>query len=367
MRNPFRRKHAAADEPAPEETAPPADPASDPSGDETDAVDVIDDETAESDAVGPDLASPVVHEPDATDGGEDTQASAEAVPVDDSLLLTSPVSVDDPDDAGSAEGATKSTKPRKPKKEKDPVKLQAKRFRRRRWRRRLMAWKWVIALLLAIVVLSAGIWALYFSSFFSVRNVEVEGADATTYVKPEMVTKFADVPTGEPLLTADLDLVRTRVQANLPPLKTVEVSRKWPDTVLVSVTMRTPVALVSIGGELRALDADGTVFLRGRLVPKGLPRVHSTAGTDADALSEAAQVADALPQRIAPRVDYVSVETIDSISLRMRDGRTVVWGSAQDSGDKARTLLSLMKAAPRAAQYDVSVPSQPQASGRRAN
>ena len=49
--------------------------------------------------------------------------------------------------------------------------------------------------------------------------------------------------------------------------------------------------------------------------------------------------------------------TVDQISLVLRDGRTVEWGSAEQSELKAEVLVPLLK---RPAQrYDVSVPGQP--------
>ena len=41
----------------------------------------------------------------------------------------------------------------------------------------------------------------------------------------------------------------------------------------------------------------------------------------------------------------------------LRDGRQVVWGSAEDSAAKAEVLVALLKEP--AKRYDVSVPGQP--------
>lgn len=236
-----------------------------------------------------------------------------------------------------------------------------RRFARRQWRRRWLAWKYVIVLVLVILLLCLGIWAAYFSSWLEVKGVDVQGNGV--YVSATDVRRFADVPIGDPLLTADLGAVRLRVEANLPAVKSVDVSREWPDRILIKVTERTPVAVVSIGGELRALDQDGTVFWHYDKAPAGLPRVSSVAGTTTDALSEAAQVAAALPPALAQRVDHVEVASVDAISLQLRDGRTIVWGGSADSDVKARVLLALMKTAPGAKRYDVSVPGNPVTSG----
>ena len=50
--------------------------------------------------------------------------------------------------------------------------------------------------------------------------------------------------------------------------------------------------------------------------------------------------------------------TIDQISLVLKDGRTVIWGSADESDTKAEVLATLL-ATVQAGTYDVSVPSKP--------
>jgi cell division protein FtsQ len=56
-------------------------------------------------------------------------------------------------------------------------------------------------------------------------------------------------------------------------------------------------------------------------------------------------------------VEYVAVNTVDTISLRLRSGQTVRWGSADDSTRKAEVLDVLLDH--KASLYDVSVPGQP--------
>ena len=71
-----------------------------------------------------------------------------------------------------------------------------------------------------------------------------------------------------------------------------------------------------------------------------------------------ATVVAALPQDLASRVDHVAVETVDQITLVMRDQREVLWGSAEESALKAEVVDKLL-AAQEASYYDVSVPGNP--------
>jgi cell division protein FtsQ len=229
-----------------------------------------------------------------------------------------------------------------------------RRFARRQWARRWLAWKYVVAVLLLVALLATGVWVVYFSSVLAVQGVEVTGA---TTAGAAQIRSVARVPAGEPLARLDLDRIRARVQA-LAVVRTADVSRQWPDQVLIRVQERRAIAVVEIGGRLRGMDADGVVFRDYRQAPPGLPHVQTSTETHSDALQEAARVISALPADLAQKVDHVEVETVDQISLVLGDGRRVVWGSAEESDQKAEVIAALLQA--RQAQvYDVSVPEQP--------
>ncbi|WP_193610671.1 cell division protein FtsQ/DivIB [Nocardioides lijunqiniae] len=229
-----------------------------------------------------------------------------------------------------------------------------RRFARRQWRRRWLAWKYVVSALLLLVLVVGGLVTVYFSDALAVDGVEVAGA---TTLSDDDVREAARVPLGEPLARVDLDLVRQRVEG-LAVVRSVEVSRQWPHEVLITVEERTPLAVVEVAGKVRALDEDGVVFGTFKKVPKGLPRVQTTATTSGEALREAARVVAALPEQLATRVDHVTVASVDAITLQLRSGIEVRWGSSSQSEEKARVLdkLVLQEAT---TYYDVSVPGNP--------
>lgn len=233
------------------------------------------------------------------------------------------------------------------------VRLARKRFARRQWARRWLAWRVVLAVLALVAALAGVVWLVFFSSVLAVKGVLVEG---TGVLDPREVRHVAAVPTGAPLAGVDLDAVAARVQA-LAPVLDVDVSRAWPDRVRVDITERVAVAVVDQGGVLHGVDGDGVMFRRYPTRPPSLPLLRIGAATEAEALAEAALVVETLPDAIASRVQYLSVSTVDTISLRLRSGQTVQWGSADESGHKAEVLAVLLEQ--RASMYDVSVPGQP--------
>ncbi len=208
---------------------------------------------------------------------------------------------------------------------------------------------------LAVVALVAtSVWLVFFSAVLAVAKVEVDG---NRPARPGPRPRGRRGPEGEQLALVDLEAISRRVAA-LAEVEDVDVTRSWPDGIRIDVTERTAIAVVELGGRLRGLDAEGVVFRDYRTAPKGMPRVRPTTSTGSDALAEAAGVVAVLPSDLAARVDHVEVQTIDQITLVLRDGRQVLWGSAEQSELKARVLPELL-AAQRAQVYDVSVPESP--------
>jgi cell division protein FtsQ len=235
------------------------------------------------------------------------------------------------------------------------VRAARRRFARRQWARRWLAWRGLAVALLAAAVVAGAVWLVFFSAVLAVAGVQVEG---TQVLDARQVRRAAVVPTGEPLATVDLDAVAARVEG-LAAVRGVDVSRAWPDRVRIAITERVAVAVVERDGVVRGLDEDGVVFREYPSVPEDLPLLRVGTGTRADALAEAATVAGVLPRALAARVSFIEVHTIDRIELRLRGGRTVFWGSAEESQNKARVVEVLLASTPRARTYDVSVPGQP--------
>lgn len=226
------------------------------------------------------------------------------------------------------------------------------RFARRAWSRRWATLRRLVTLLVLVALVAGAGWLVFVSSVLAVERVQVSGVRT---VSADRITGAAAVPVGEPLASVDVDEVRRRVE-DLPVVAQADISRSWPHTVSIEVTERTPVAAVRSGGGAgyRLIDGDGVMY-RTVSDPRDLPVM--TAGEHPRAAVEGAAVLAALPRGLAKRVAEVEATTMDSIELHLRDGRTVVWGSAERSALKAQVLGALIER--KASVYDVSVPGVP--------
>ncbi|MFF5492958.1 cell division protein FtsQ [Streptomyces aquilus] len=231
----------------------------------------------------------------------------------------------------------------------------------------------IIILAVALVLLGAGgVWALYGSQWLRVERVSVSGTGVLT---PAQVREAADVPLGSPLISVDTDAIEARLLRKLPRIDSVDVTRSWPHGIGLKVVERTPVLIVEKGGKFVEVDDDGVRFATVSRAPKGIPALELTLPESGSATAslrrfgddrlvrEAVRVAGDIPAAVARTTRTVKVRSYDDISLELSDGRTVAWGSGEKGAAKARTLTALLKAAPDARHFDVSVPTAPASSG----
>jgi cell division protein FtsQ len=146
------------------------------------------------------------------------------------------------------------------------------------WRTR----RWLtVSALLAAVVLCGGLWFTSLAGItdrlatdfgrsmlqasaragFVVREVFVVGREKTP---KETLLESLAVTRGMPILAVDLEGARQRIQA-LPWVRHASVRRLQPDTVIVEIVERRPLALWQHEKKFALIDEDGQVIQRGNV------------------------------------------------------------------------------------------------------
>lgn len=243
--------------------------------------------------------------------------------------------------------------------ERSPQDRSRRRFARRQWARRWLAWRPILVLVLLVGAIGFAVYSIYLSPWLRVEGADVTGTSQLT--ESEVLTA-ADVPTGDALARVDLTEVEARIEGRLTAVKAVDVSRQWPHDLRIEIEEWQPLAVVAEDTTYEFLAESGDTFTYAgmpRRVPDDLPLVRVGSGADLRALEEAASVVASLDVEVARLVDHLEVETADRIVLDLGDGRSVQWGSADQSDEKARVLLALLDQRPDAQTYDVSVPGLP--------
>lgn len=212
-----------------------------------------------------------------------------------------------------------------------------------------------IASVLAVVAL---IIVLLFTPLIGVRDVEVTG---TKRIDRADVVALADIPMRRSLLRIDTDAAE-RAVATLPQVESVSVVRSLPSTVRIEITERTPIAYFRAYDGIRLVDREGVPFHRVSTPPKRLPELHvDTVATDDPATRAATAVLTGIPGQLARRVVTVTAESPVSVELRLRGGKVIHWGDAEQIDRKSRVLAALLTRPGKV--YDVSSPELPTVSG----
>jgi cell division protein FtsQ len=228
------------------------------------------------------------------------------------------------------------------------------RLDRRRLVRRLTPLREAVAALVVLGVVAALAWAVFFSPWLTADKVAIAGART---VSAKEVEAAADVPVGTPLARVDLDRIRSAV-AKLPVVSSVTVHRSWPHTIAIAITERHPVASLYRGGHWEVVDEHGVAFRETEVRSPAMPVVAVARSASPDVMPDAARVAAALPRDLVAVTRRITAATMDSITLRLKDGAVVKWGSAAESDRKVEVLRALL-AHTKAGNYDVSVPGEP--------
>jgi len=224
---------------------------------------------------------------------------------------------------------------------------------RTRWRAAFFA--------LAGVAIVGGVgWALLGDRLLVVRSVTVTG---TRVLTPEQVISAADVPLGTPLLSVDAGTVTRRVEAAHPVVASVTVTEDWPDHLAITVTERVPAMAVRMAdGGYDLVDPTGVVVRYAKAKPAALPLLVTSLSGSAlrgnAAVTAAADVLAELQPWLARQVAEVTVASVPAgppqVTLSLRDGKTVQWGSAGNAAQKNRELSVLLPG--QARDVDVSAP-----------
>jgi cell division protein FtsQ len=221
----------------------------------------------------------------------------------------------------------------------DPAPRSGPSVARRRRRPRSRAQR-RLRVLLAVPLVATVAWVLWASPLLGVRSVQVDGA---VTLRDAEVRAAAGVETGTPLLRVDVDAARTRV-ARLPQVASVQVTRGWPDRVVITVTERVPLAVVDSAGQRMLVDAEGVLFdtITGDPPAGVVPLAVPDAGPGDAATGAALAALAALPADVRTRLSGVTATTGQDVTLTLTDGTTVLWGDGGDSAAKGRTLTALL-------------------------
>jgi cell division protein FtsQ len=227
------------------------------------------------------------------------------------------------------------------------------RVPRSRWRRR------VVVAGASLLVLGVGALAFLRSPFFAAEHISVVGG---TRLTPARVLRIGGVAQGQNVVTLDTTSIERRLEAD-PWIASASVATELPDTVIVRITERVPVATVETHLGWEVVAADGVVVDTTAREPH-LPAITSVVPGE-DITTLAARALAAMDRTLRADVSSLTVGIDGLCRLVLADGVAVSYGALDDVTSKAQALAAVLAWADEGGahveQIDVSVPGAPTA------
>ncbi len=205
---------------------------------------------------------------------------------------------------------------------------------------------------LALAIAGGAAWALLGSSLLVVRHEEVTGNHLLTAAT---VRAAAGIRRGTPLASVNTTAAAQRIE-QIAQVGSARVTRSFPDTVLITVRERTPALAVAGSGGYALIDGSGVTIRWSARKPAGLPVLRQPpAQLRGDpGVRAAVAVLARLPQHLRKLVVAVSAPSPAAVTIALRSGVTVVWGSPVQDALKAAEVTVLLRT--HARYLDVSDP-----------
>ena len=233
-----------------------------------------------------------------------------------------------PEPAPEPEPAAERPEAPEPEPEPEPDPEERKRTRRRT----------IVSVGVSLLVLAGIAAAMPFTPMMPVHGVNVDGNAALT---PEQVEELTGIVPETPMGRVDVRAAAEGVAAN-PWVKSATVKRDWPSSIQVDVEEYTAVAFVALEDGAHLIDAEGKDFLVAD-PPPGAMELVGPGIEDEEGKRAAVEIAASISEKARGQVEALDARGPYEYVLRLREGRTVVWGAAEDNANKALALESVLQ------------------------
>ena len=220
----------------------------------------------------------------------------------------------------------------------------------------------IVGIVLAAVLV---VWTLFFSPLCQVgtSNVSVKGANR--WVSKQQVSKLADAQIHKSLLLVSSSQLSESI-SKLAGVEDVSISKSFPNAITITVTPRTPKAIIKDkSGTLSVVDKNAFVIATVKKQFSGVPLIEvddTGKQLTSRAVTQALSVLSQVPDSLLTQLTEVTAMTQDSVTTRMKDGRTVVWGNSSQMKLKStvvQAILSDKSMMQGKSSIDVSAPERP--------
>jgi cell division protein FtsQ len=227
--------------------------------------------------------------------------------------------------------------------------------RRAEGRRRLR----VVVVVVCVVAALALAWGVTKSPLFGVDKIVVRGNSHASTAEVEQASGVHD---GDSLVWLHPGDVAERVERS-PWVRTADVRRDWPRTLVITVTERSPVAWVADGSGAWLVDTTGRVLVHADAPPATLPQLLGVHGGSQPGASVSPSAGAGIAAVYGPyeaAIAHVEMRGGDAFVV-LRSGIEIRMGPPTQVRAKlaaANAVITALGATPPT-YVDVSVPTNP--------
>ncbi|MBM7855217.1 cell division protein FtsQ [Desulfohalotomaculum tongense] len=179
-----------------------------------------------------------------------------------------------------------------------------------------------------ILLVCLTVYVLLQSPIFNIRKIEIVGRNQ---ISREKLVKLSGVVLGSNIFKVDLHSGEEKISL-LPAVKEVKIKRRFPSTVVISITEREPMALLAAPGGFIELDKEGIYLRQGEFNKLFLPVITGCRVKEIEpgekvtekTVITALEVIDKLPPELTNQLSEVHVDnnkvtiyTIDGVQGRL--------------------------------------------------
>lgn len=221
--------------------------------------------------------------------------------------------------------------------------LKTKRRNRRKRRK--------TALLVFLLLVAVGLlFGLSVTVFFPIKHIEVQGS---SFYTAETVAEATEIKVKDNLLLVNEEKILSKVQNKLPFVDNIKITRKFPDTLKITVTDASELYCYKINEIYYSSDKKGRVLKEYTEKPDGLIYVEAEAKISAEKIKKithsdenvqkvidaVSNTADSFPFK----ADYIDLTDIHSVKLSFDNRLTAELGDTSYINEKLQLLITMME------------------------
>lgn len=199
-----------------------------------------------------------------------------------------------------------------------------------------------------VTLVSLAVYVLLQSAVFEVRNIEIIGRNE---VPQEELLKLSGVVLGSNIFKVDLSSGEEKIRM-LPLISDVQITRKFPATVVIDVTERVPVALLPLEKGFTLIDIEGVYLRQGSISEDHYPvitgfdfgksRITPGQAVTDDIVITALQVIQQLPSELIIQLSEIHIDDRNRVLLYTINGDQGRFGLPEDISQKADVFLQVL-------------------------